>query len=129
MPMNVPIQVSQLFTANLNANKPIVINQGGTSCFAPDTMVITKTGLKPINSIKVGELVKCFNEQTKQTEWKQVLNCFQYQNHKPTIKVKLKNGHTITATEDHKFYYEGGWYSLKHLLSLRDGNMENNTKL
>tara|TARA_S200002703_G_scaffold41490_1_gene36016 strand:- start:656 stop:1042 length:387 start_codon:yes stop_codon:yes gene_type:complete len=125
----IPIKVSKLFTANYNATKPIVINQGGTSCFAPETLIVTRQGLMPIAEVKVGDTVKCYNESTKQTEWKKVLNTFEYENHKPTIKVTLKNGQTITATEDHKFYHEGEWHSLKHLLSLRNGKMEDNTKL
>jgi len=126
---SVPVKVSPLFIANYQCIRPIVINQGGTSCFAGSQKVITKEGSKPIKNIQQGDIVKCYNEQTKQNEWKPVLNIFKYDNHKRTIKVKLKNGETITATEDHKFYYKGEWHTLKHLLSLRDGTMETNTKL
>ena len=127
--MDVQLRVSKLYTANYNATKPIVINQGGSSCFAGGQKVVTKEGSKPIEEIQIGDMVKCFNEQSKQTECKKVLNTFEYKNDKPTIKLTLKNGQEIIATEDHKFYHEGGWYSLRHLVSLLDGKMGTNTKL
>lgn len=129
MTMTRPFVVTPIFYDNYTCEKPIVVNQGGTSCFCGQQKVVTRLGSKPINKLKVGDTVKCFNEKTKKQEWKKVLNTFEYKNTKRTIKVKLKNGQTIIATEDHEFYYEGGWYSLKHLLSLLDGKMDNNTEI
>lgn len=126
---NNPFQISPIFEWNYNTDKSIVVNQGGTSCFAGTQKVITQRGSIPIKDIIIGDIVKCYNEKTKEIQWKPVCNLFKYNNHKKTIKVTLKNGETIIATEDHKFYYEGGWYSLKHLLSLLDGKMEKNTRL
>lgn len=122
-------ETSIVFKENYEAKEGIVINQGGTDCFAESTMVHTDSGPKKITELKEGDKVLSFDETTKQEVYNRVKNVFRYNNQKKTIKVKLKNGKEIIATDDHEFYYEGGWYSLKHLLSLLDGNMETNTKL
>ena len=124
-----PFKLSPVFEWNYHCKKQIVINQGGSSCFHSKQLVITKRGSVPISDIVIGDIVKCYNEKTKKKEWKTVKTTFKFDNTKPTIKVKLKNGKEIIATEDHKFFYEGGWCSLKHLVSLLDGNMETNKRI
>ena len=114
--MEIRAKYSQLYRVNYEATKPICINQGGTSCFDGSQLVITKEGSKPISEIQEGDIVKCYDEETKAIKWKPVLNTFEYQNTKPTIKITLKNGRTITATEDHKIFFEGGWHSLKSVI-------------
>lgn len=98
--------------------KRIVSNRGGTRCFAPETLVVTDRGNIPISEVKQGDFVKCFDTYSGLDEFMEVLKTHEMQNTKPTIRVKLKNGETIIATEDHEFYYKGGWHTLKHLLSL-----------
>jgi len=120
--------VTDVFNFNWNCNAKVVINQGGTSCFNGNQLVVTKRGSIPIKDVVIGDIVLSYNEETKQKEWNLVKNLFQFKNNKKTIKVKLKNGSEIIATEDHKFYFEGGWISLKQLLSLKYGNMEKDTK-
>lgn len=115
-----------VFIENYNAKAKVVINQGGTSCFYPEQLVVTKRGNIKIKDIVLGDIVLSYNEETKQKEWKEVKNVFSYQNSKKTVKIKLKNGVEIIATDDHKFYYEGGWISLKQLLSFKYGSMEKN---
>lgn len=119
------IKTGDLYLDNYNSTADIIVNQGGTSCFAGTQCVVTTDGSKSIQSIEVGDIVKCYDEDKKSIEWRKVLNKFKYNNTKRTIKVTLKNGQTIVATEDHKFYYEGGWYSLKYILSLQNGILEN----
>jgi intein/homing endonuclease len=122
---------------NVPKHVRIVSNRGGTRCLSPDTEIVTISGTKFISEIKVGDIVKTYNESTLQNEYKEVEQVHKLENTKKTIRVKLKNGNSITATEDHKFYYKGGWYSLKHLLSLGEpiikeianGNLEKNTPL
>lgn len=115
-------QCSVVYNANYNSTADILINQGGTSCFHPDTLIVTQNGSKPIKDISIGDVVLSFNEDLKVNEWKKVVNTFKYQNTKNTIRVKLKNGKEIICTDDHKFYYKGGWISIKHLLSLKHEN-------
>jgi len=90
-------------------------------------LVVTDKGSKRIADIKVGDIVKCRDIDKGKDTYKRVVNLFNYANNKPTIRVKLKNGCEIIATADHKFYYEGGWHSLRNILSLIDGSMETNT--
>ena len=114
------IKTGGLYRLNFNSAADIVVNQGGTSCFSFDTKVVTSEGSKPISSVKVGDSVKSYNEASEGVEYKRVTNVMKFDNHKRTVKVKLKNGEFITCTEDHKFFYKGGWISIKHLLSLKD---------
>jgi hypothetical protein len=120
---------NRTYRRNIQAAKKyrILINQGGTSCFSGDQLVVTKEGSKPIASIKRGDIVKCYNEVTEKDEWRGVLNTFEYENHKKTIKVTLKNGKTIVATADHKFYHDGEWVPLETLLKKKDGGLETDT--
>lgn len=98
-----------------DSTKPIVINQGGTSCFAPDTKVVTYSGLKNISEIKVGDLVK-----TKESQFKRVLNTFEYKNTKQTVEVTMKDGSTFKCTEDHEFFYKGKWTPIIDILYEKD---------
>ncbi|WP_347216557.1 hypothetical protein [Chryseobacterium sp.] len=43
-------------------------------CFAEGTMISTSTGLKPIESIKEGDLVWSYNETNKESELKKVIS-------------------------------------------------------
>jgi len=106
-----------------NGNK-MLVHSGGTSCFSPGTIVITKTGNKPIEKVSQNDSVLSYNEEAKKTEYRKVINTLSFSNTKRTIKVTLKSGDTITATEDHEFYHKGGWVSLKHLLSLRESQLK-----
>ena len=96
----------------------MLVHSGGTSCFAPGTMIVCENGMKPIEDIRSGDTVKCYDEANKRDVYQVVTDTHRFKNEKKTIRVKLKNGNYITATEDHEFYYKGGWYSLKHIVSL-----------
>lgn len=116
-----------LFFANLTASEKIVVNQGGTFCFAPETLVITNRGEIPICEVKAGDLVKTMNEDTGEIEWRGVDESLCYANTKDTIRVEFESGEVLIASADHKIYYEGGWQCLKDVVSLLYGNMEKNT--
>jgi len=133
--MQLDIKHSCVFTKNLDAyNDPlikIIVNQGGARCFDATQKVITKQGIKAISNIQIGEEVLSYNTKTGINEYKTVIDTFVTENTKPAYKITLANGETITATYDHKFYHEGGFFSLKHLLSLwkNNGKLEGNTEL
>lgn len=125
------MKLSKTFEKNLDAYRAkyrYIINKGGTRCFAPKQHIWTNKGNKPICEIEKGDIVKSYNEHTKKIELKPVIDVFKSVNEKKMLRVKLKNGDVIEASEDHKFYFEGGWHSLKHILSLFD-EMEKNTRL
>jgi len=116
------LQVSPVFVVNQIAFKSgkyrYIVNQGGARCFAPGTMVSTAAGPKKIEDLTPGDLVASFDGE--RDVFKKVTAVHKMENTKPTVRLKLKNGQTITATDDHEFYFEGGWHSLKSLLLLRD---------
>jgi len=99
----------------------IFIYGGSSSCFAPCQLIVTDKGGKPISEIEIGDNVLSFNEELGINEFKKVTNTFKFINDKPTVKIKLRSGEEIICTEDHKFYYKGGFVMIKHLLSLQDG--------
>ncbi len=108
---------SDVYYWNRDSTKTIVVNQGGTSCHAPDTLVKTKNrGNIPIKDVKEGDLVDSYNKITKSVEVKKVINTFEYYNSKKTVKVKLKNGERIIVTDDHEYYFEGKWTPIKEIL-------------
>jgi hypothetical protein len=116
--------VTPVFEANLNAYKagyPVICNEGGSRCFADGTLVYTNDGLTNIKDIKAGDLVLTQNEGCKK-----VLDVYVNKNTKRCIKLKLKDGKEIIATEDHKFMFRQRWHELKNIVSLWN---ENDTKL
>lgn len=127
------IETTKIYAKNLAAfvgGKRLIINEGGTSCFSGKQLVVTTRGSIPISKIVCGDIVKTFNESSKKVEWKPVKNLFKYKNTKPTIKINLKNGKTITVTDDHKFYFKGGWISIKDILYLTHGRyVEKNSEI
>jgi hypothetical protein len=111
-------QPTDLYFANLLASEQIVVNQGGTSCFAPDTLVCTERGFIPISEVQAGDQVLTFDEDANFMQVNRCKEVFKFDNHKRTVEVALQDGSTFRATEDHKFYFEGGWKMLKDILSL-----------
>lgn len=97
-----------------------IVNEGGSRCFAGDTLVQTLSGDKRINEIIPGDMVKTMDEVTKEIVWKPVMDIFHSPNNtKPSVRIKMKNGDIIECTLDHMFYFEGGFTSIKNILSLK----------
>lgn len=107
------------FLLNEIDNYDIFVLCGGTRCFAPAQKVITQSGSKPISELQVGDIVQCYNEHSNQNEWKPVLDVMKFNNRKQTVKIKLKNGETITCNADHKFFYEGEWLPVIEILKMK----------
>lgn len=103
-----------------------VVITGGRGCFYGNQKVSTNSGSKSISDIKIGDTVKCYNENNNNVEYKKVVNTFKYDNTK-LLKITLKSGTVIKVTPDHKFFHNGCWIEIKDLLSLLYGNMEKNT--
>lgn len=123
------LKLSPVFKKNAAALKDdfrYIINQGGTSCFAPETLINTANGYKPISQVQIGDFVLSYNEKCKKFDYEKVKNVFRYKNHKETYKVKLNNGNSFIATSDHKFFAEGGCISLKSMIELKEkGEIQN----
>lgn len=122
------MNLSQVFYRNAAAKTRNVVNQGGTSCFAPEQLVIAKRGAVPISELTTDDFVS--TEKCGELVWRKVKNVFRYSNTKPTVRIKLKSGETITVTDDHKFMFNGRWHTIKEILSLwSNGNMETNSRV
>jgi len=131
--MELDLKVTNVFNRNydalLNPSIRFIVNQGGSRCFAPSQLIYTPNGNKPISEIKKGDMVKTLNIYTKEIELKSVNDVFKFENTKKAIRIKMKNGDIIECTDDHEFYFEGGFTSIKNILSLKYGKMDNNTGL
>lgn len=117
------IKATPVFYANKKAYEdgyPVICNEGGSRCFAADTLVRTMNGLVPIKDIQEGDVVKT------QNGWNEVLQTWEFKNTKRAVRIKLKNGKFIECTDDHKFFFRGRWIEIKNILSLFN---ETNTKL
>lgn len=82
-----------------------ILNTGRTSCIAKGELVDVLGGRKPIEDIRIGDLVYSYSKNNK-LELKKVLNVFK-QGIKPTIKINWKsigNGKkgSLICTGDHK---------------------------
>lgn len=104
------------FLLNEIDNYNIFVLSGGARCFCPSQKVITKRGSIPISEIAIGDIIKCYNEQTLSDEWKPVLDVTKFQNDKSTIRIRLKNGEEIICNADHKFFYKGRWIAISDIL-------------
>lgn len=93
----------------------VYVLEGGSRCFAPDTLVVTKGGKKPISEVKVGDMVKCISEDGT-VMFKRVLNIFRHPTDKPMVEVRLKSGKVIRCSADHKFLYNGEYVPIIKIL-------------
>jgi intein/homing endonuclease len=118
LPETVPLfsGYNDVYYWNRDCEADVIINQGGTSCFAPDTLVQTLDGAKPIRDIAIGDLVKTYDELADLIVYKPVVDKFTFDNNKRTVEVVMKSGAIIRCTEDHKFYHEGEWVQIKDIL-------------
>lgn len=116
---------SDVYYWNRDSDKFIRINQGGTSCFSPDTRVVTLDGVKPIKDIVIGDYVKTYDTQMHKELYRPVEELFIFNNTKPTVEITLKNGSIIKCTDDHKFYIDGSWVKIKEVLCRRKNKFYN----
>ena len=79
-------------------------------CFPKGTLVDGK----PIEEIKIGDIVNSFNHDTHKTEKKKVVRLFKKEIKSDLYKIKLENGIEFICTEEHPIYTkELGYISAK----------------
>lgn len=79
-------------------------------CFAKGTLILTDKGNKPIEQIKIGDVVR------SKTKWGKVKNL--YKNRvklKNICKVKLSNGKEIYCSKNHLFFVNNNWIKARNL--------------
>jgi hypothetical protein len=79
----------------------------GQNCFVAGTLIHTADGLRPIETIEIGDQVLSNNPYTKEETYKPVTNTFVRQASR-MVKVYV-NGDTITTTYSHPFRVGNEW--------------------
>lgn len=75
-----------------------------TGCFVKGTKVLTSTGYKNIEDIKVGDIVKSLNLETGKVEYKPVITKFMFEDLTQDLYTLKINWETIKVTGKHNFY-------------------------
>ena len=89
------------------------------ACFVAGTPVATPNGPKPIETLRVGDLVLARDEATGSVDYKPVLRTYVTPS-RPVLDVEVEGPDgkmdAIGATEEHPFFIEGrGWVRAKNL--------------
>jgi intein/homing endonuclease len=75
----------------------------GIFCISENSKVLTKSGQKNIQDVKVGDLVR-----TEDGSWQKVL-LNTYNGEKKTVRIRCTNGEELVCTPDHKVLTQDGW--------------------
>ena len=116
--MTIEQTISEPQRAILKSTKAMNLFLGGVGCFHGDTLIKTDKGYVKIREIKNGDRVLTFNEVTKRTEFKPVINKYLYKT--GDIKQKcsifvLNNNTKFICTDGHRFYFKGTWVAIREL--------------
>ncbi|HEV3167804.1 MAG TPA: Hint domain-containing protein, partial [Isosphaeraceae bacterium] len=85
-----------------------------TSCFSAGTLVRTKTGLQPIESLQVGDQVLTQDTATGALTYEPIITVF-HNRPKPLLRIDL-GSESILATGIHRFWQAGkGWTMAREL--------------
>jgi hypothetical protein len=77
-------------------------------CFEKDSPIETKQGIKFIQNIKSGDIVRSWDEASKQFVWKKVTNFFERVANL-TLHIKLSNDELMRVTPEHVILVNGVW--------------------
>ncbi|MDO6384571.1 polymorphic toxin-type HINT domain-containing protein, partial [Leptospira santarosai] len=88
-------------------------------CFVSGTLVLTGTGLKAIDRVKIGDEVLAFNPETKDQSLKQVVRLFRNENTE-LLKINFGEGEEVRTTAGHRFFTENRGFVLACELSTKD---------
>ena len=98
-------------TAASTAKRAISMTPG---CFVAGTAVLTETGLRPIETVKTGDMVWAENPETGEKGLKRVVQTFIHEKYE--LVHVFVNGEEIVTTTEHPFYVPTeGWIGAAHL--------------
>jgi len=106
------------------------ICQLGKNSFTANTLVHTQRGLITIASVRIGDQVWSYNEETGEPGWNEVVHLIQSEQEYDLVLLTLENGEIIEATKEHPFsVVDKGWVAAENLtqgdvLVTKDGNVE-----
>ncbi|MFA5559287.1 MAG: LAGLIDADG family homing endonuclease, partial [Methanofastidiosum sp.] len=81
----------------------VIEKKGKGDCLEENTEIIVKDGIKKIKDLKEGDLVLSYNYNLEQYEYKPVTKIWD-KGILDGYDIKLKNGHNIIATGEHRFF-------------------------
>lgn len=109
---------SKNFAPVLLSKHRYLIVFGGRGCFMGGQKVQTDKGLKPIADIGVGDMVLSYNELSRNTEYKPVIDTFKYDCDEEIVIVQTDKGE-ISCTKDHKFLINDKWIEINEAIQLK----------
>ncbi len=78
-------------------------------CFPAGTLVETPDGPKPIESLELGDVVHCFDEETHAFHARPITHLFKNPKPKNMVRLHYAGHHVIETTCEHPFWTEAGW--------------------
>lgn len=85
-------------------------------CFAPETLVKTKSGDKKISELTANDEVLSFNTIANQYEYIRPSNIVETPSAgREKIELEFEDGYVVRCTADHKFLTQRGWVEAKDL--------------
>jgi len=113
MEINPTIKQANAWELLLDESTKYIAYGGAAGCFTGDTLVLTTNGYVPIQDITNEMSVFALDEETKTIKPAQVVTTYKYGGSQKMIRLFFHNGQTITATENHEFYFKGNWVPIK----------------
>ena len=100
-----------------------IVMEGGSRCFSGETKVLKlkesgNYNAKCIKHIKAGDIVLSYDETDKVKIPGIVSKVFKMKPTVRTIRITMDSGESIVCTENHKFFFNGGWHEIKNILPL-----------
>lgn len=90
-----------------------------TNCFdnsfVAGTLIHTKSGLVPIEDIKIGDEVLSFNELTGESEYKKVVHLIKNEKTDDYASLSFGDEGLLESTSNHPFYIGGEWVEVSEL--------------
>lgn len=83
----------------------------GVHCFAKGTLIDTPNGQVEIEKLVIGNQILSFNEMTKMVQTSTIIELVNQRHH--NLYELNFSGRKLTVTDDHPFYFNGQYYSIK----------------